>query len=311
MDPTPQMAADIAEHRLARGPVSIARFPTGLAHFVYDLAFEHGDPVVVRMGRPSARRTFEAAVRLSRQLRPLGVPLPELIADGSAEPWPYMILERLPGADLGRVANGLSAQALDLIAGRVAEAQAIVGRLPSAGRFGYAADPEQAPFASWPAKIEHRLRIDAEAIAAAGLFAASVNDRMAALFERLRPELDEVTARPFLHDTTTKNVIVTEAGRFSGIVDVDDLCYGDPRFAPALTLASLTASGGPVGYVESWMRQAGLRDDRLFRFYVVRCLHDFLSEHGQAFNGNQPASTEAGRASLLAVYEAALAGVEG
>ena len=44
-----------------------------------------------------------------------------------------------------------------------------------------------------------------------------------------RAELDALSPVPFLHDTTTKNVIVTPEGSFSGIVDVDDLCFGDPR----------------------------------------------------------------------------------
>jgi hypothetical protein len=50
-------------------------------------------------------------------------------------------------------------------------------------------------------------------------------------------EFDRIAPTPFLHDTTTKNVIVTSEGHFSGIVDVDDLCLGDPRYPAALTQA--------------------------------------------------------------------------
>jgi len=83
-------------------------------------------------------------------------------------------------------------------------------------------------------------------------------------------------------------VIVTPQGSFSGIVDIDDLCFGDPRYAPALTLAVLQAYGGPTGYVAAWMAVAGYHDDRIFRFYVAVCLLDLMSEHGQRFNGNEP-----------------------
>jgi hypothetical protein len=54
---------------------------------------------------------------------------------------------------------------------------------------------------------------------------------------------------------------VTPEGTFSGIVDLDDLCFGDPRYVVALTLASLLAAGGPPDYVDAWMKIADLRDD--------------------------------------------------
>jgi hypothetical protein len=65
------------------------------------------------------------------------------------------------------------------------------------------------------------------------------------LVSATRAQLDSLPPIPFLHDTTTKNVIVTPGGTFSGIVDVDDLCFGDTRYVVALTLASLAVSGGP------------------------------------------------------------------
>jgi hypothetical protein len=46
------------------------------------------------------------------------------------------------------------------------------------------------------------------------------------------------------------------------------------------------------------MRHAQHADDRIFRLYASLFLLDFMSEHGQAFNGNQPASTAQARAAL-------------
>jgi hypothetical protein len=47
------------------------------------------------------------------------------------------------------------------------------------------------------------------------------------------------------------------------------------------------------------MDQAGHQDDRIFQLYVALFLIDFMSEHGQAFNGNQPPSVELDRANLV------------
>ena len=61
-----------------------------------------------------------------------------------------------------------------------------------------------------------------------------------------------------MDDTTTKNVIVTAEGQFSGIVDVDVLCFGDPRFVVALTAVALLVQSMPLDYPATWVRGRGL-----------------------------------------------------
>jgi hypothetical protein len=90
----------------------------------------------------------------------------------------------------------------------------------------------------------------------------------------------------FLHDTTTKNVIVAGDGSFSGIVDVDDLCFGDPRQVKALTLAALLADGLLDGFVWNWLSQAGEEADARFWHYAGCSLLWLIGERRQAVNGN-------------------------
>lgn len=121
-----------------------------------------------------------------------------------------------------------------------------------------------------------------------------------------RDHVDRIEPTPFLHDTTTKNVIVTPDENFSGIVDVDDLCFGDPRYPAALTLAVLLAYGGPVEYVSAWLRHAQKPDDPTFRLYVAVFLLDLMAEHGQVFNGNERPSAPEERASLRQAFQYSL-----
>jgi len=201
---------------------------------------------------------------------------------------------------------------LDRIAYRVAQAQAITSALPSAGRYGYATStPEAAPHAGRSQVLEASLARSRSRILAAGLFPVQAVDQVAALVAQSRSALDALAPTPFLHDTTTKNVIVTREGAFSGIVDVDDLCFGDPRFAAALTLASLRASGGPVGHVDAWLRHAGLARDRIFEIYVAVFLVDIMAEHGLPGNGNETPSTPASRARLLTLLAHELGSIAG
>lgn len=287
--PDAALAASLAEAAMRRRPLGVTRFTTGLQHYVFEVTFADAPPVVMRIASATDGPLMADAARLNRWLRPLGVPLPAILAEGLGDTFAWLMLERLNGTDLGHVIAGLPSARLSGIAATVASAQTVVAATPSAGRFGYAVDARSAPHERWSDVPLAGLLRSQRRILANGLYESSPVDRVMALFETLRPALDRQPATPFLHDTTTKNVIVTAEGRVSGIVDVDDLCFGDPRYPIALTFAALTAFGGPVAYAETWLHAAGLPDDRLFRFYVAQCVLDFMSEQGEAFNGNTAA----------------------
>lgn len=306
-EPNAQLAAAIALAALGCAPVAVRRFTTGARHYVFDLQFTDRPPVVVRIGDLSAQAELAGAIYLSSLLRPKGVPLPAILAADIAAQFPWLLLERFPGTDLGTVISDLSEGQLDSIAAKLAHAQTITATTHSAGRYGYAARPEHAPQEAWSQVLQANLARSQQRLEAAGLFEAGLVDIVDAMIAGTRVEIDAIGATPFLHDTTTKNVIVTPEGKFSGIVDVDDLCFGDARYPAALTLAVLMAYGGPVSYVSAWMRHAQHADDRVFRTYVSLFLLDLMSEHGQVFNGNQHPSTAQARTALYRAFESNLA----
>jgi aminoglycoside phosphotransferase len=301
--PTPELAASIAARVTGRAPKTVARFTTGARHYVYEATFADRQPIVVRIGSASAHAEMAGAVHLSDLLRPRGAPLPAILAQDIQSAFPWIALERLPGVDLGAAMGRLTDAQLDRIAANVARAQAITSQTGSAGRYGYAVRAEDAPHSVWSQALDDHLARSRRRIASAGLFDVGYADIAQSELDAMRDEIDSFPPTPFLHDTTTRNVIVTEAGAFSGIVDVDDLCFGDPRYPAALTLAVLTARGGPAQYVSAWLRHAGLSDDRLFRMYVLIFLLDLMSDHGQVFNGNQRPSSPEDRAALQRAFD--------
>ena len=236
----------------------------------------------------------------------MGVRLPRLLAYDVDTPLPWLALERLPGDDLGLVIKTLSKAQQAIIAREVAHAQQVVARTPSSGRYGYAVQAAEAPYESWLAVVKASYSRSRQRIGQAGLYDIAVADRLREMISAKQSQLAEITATPFLHDTTTKNVIVGPSGAFSGIVDVDDLCFGDPRFPVALTWASLLASGDDLDYVVAWMEAIHGKADCVFRLYIALFLLDFMSEHGQSFNGNEKISNLKTRVSLLSLYEAQL-----
>ena len=300
--PSSEFAATAAAMALGSPAVAAHRFTTGSAHFVFEVTCGSGQKVVVRAGPEANRAALIGSARLYRLLHPLGVPLPEMLAENLDHRFPYLVLERLPGTDLGHVIGRLDDAALEDIAARVARAQAIVATTPAAGRYGYAVRAELGAVRDLVADARRQSRPLAPTPHGNRTLGLENVERVAELISRARDELDAFPATPFLHDTTTKNVIVTADGSFSGIVDVDDLCFGDPRYVVALTEASLSASGDSRRYTQHWLRIARFEDDRIFRLYVSLFLVDFMSEYGQVFNGNQkPLSPETHR-HLLNVF---------
>jgi aminoglycoside phosphotransferase (APT) family kinase protein len=303
-------ALTIAARFAGAPPVRLRRFATGLAHYVFEAGFEARAPIVLRLTRPERRAVCRASAGLSRQLRPLGVPLPELLADGSEAATPYLVLERLPGNDLGELIGGLPEVGLAAIAREIARIQQVVAATPSAGRYGYAAHPALAPFTAWSQVVETHVARSRSRIAGASLFDPRSIEALDGPLARLRPELDAQPATAFLHDTTTKNVIVTPDGRLSGVVDVDDLCFGDPRYPVALTHAALLNLGAATVYAERWLEAAGQIQDRLYWLYVAAFTADFMGEQGQLFNGNQRPTSKAGRDRLLQQFQRAVSMME-
>ena len=304
--PSLELAIEIAAEVAGQLPMKTRRFATGARHYVFEAHFANLPPIVVRIGDQSAQAEMKGAVHLSRLLKPRGVPLPTIVAADVTAELPWLVLERLPGSDLGAVMARLSDEQLDQIAAGVASAQIIAGKTDSAGRYGYAVLPEQAPFTTWGQVLAANLDRSRRRIASAGLFDVALVDVVQVLLTSNRDQIDRIEPTPFLHDTTTKNVIVTSDGGLSGIVDVDDLCFGDPRYPAALTLAVLMAYGGPVQYVSAWLRHAKQPDDQTFRLYASLFLLDLMAEHGQTSNGNERPSDPEARAGLRRVFENSL-----
>jgi aminoglycoside phosphotransferase (APT) family kinase protein len=276
--PDEALARQLVVQAFGVEPITVRRFPAGLMHYVFQATFEDLPPVVVRIAASYGHSAMRGAVRLSRLLRPRGVPVPALLAEDMNVPFPYMILERLPGCDLGETLSVLS-QAK----------QATAGLPHTAPKFGYAVSWEEAPHLKWSQVLAAHLERSRGRVAKAGRFDVGEIETLSLILSASEEDLAAIPATPFLHDTTTKNVIVSPDGEFSGIVDVDDLCFGDPRYVVALTHASLLTQGASLFYPHTWMRLAGFAEDRLFTLYVALFLADFMSERGQEFNGNSPA----------------------
>jgi aminoglycoside phosphotransferase (APT) family kinase protein len=296
-------------------PASVAkleRFNTGNHHFVYDVQLADGSTVVVRIAHPEEKAAIQGALYWSQVLKPRGVPLPDVRAADvtcTHARFPYMILERLPGTDLGRVYKELSVPQRRAIIARLIEIQQAATTLPQGRGFGYAASMD-GPFRyrSWKAFIADRISLTRSRIARAGHFSAEVIGRLEQRSEELADYFDTVGPTPFLHDMTSKNVLV-DGGRLTGIVDVDSLCFGDPLYLPGLIQAAFLADGLDADYIADWTEalSADAQQKRVIEFYALQCLSCIMGEAGLRQNRpEQKGPTADDRAHLNACVSALL-----
>jgi len=313
-DPTTQDAAVAIEAMLGDAARSVTRFAAGTSHFVFDVETASGRRLVARLSRREEIEAARGAVTWSNVLRPIGVPLPELLhADFSMTrcAHPVLLLERLPGDDLGAVYSRLTRAELRVLAERLAAIQDIVGRLPAGKGYGYAASPDGPfPHRTWRGVVAASLARSRARIRSAGVVEESVIDPAEAAMARFG-YLDRVRAIPFLHDITTKNVIVDE-GRLSGIVDVDDLCFGDPLLLIALIRMALWVHGRDLAYVGMWLDivRPDAEQCAVLDLYTLQCCVDFMGELGHRFNRGEAAVDPAYLARLRSIHAELLKSAE-
>ncbi len=311
-DPTRADAARILAAITGKQVSELRRFPNGLAHFVFDARLSDGEQLVIRLTRPEHAQDFSGAVYWHARLVQIGIPLPALIhaeLDDRVHGFPVLVLERLPGVDLGDCYPRLSTGQKRGIASRIVELQRRAGSLPAARGFGYAHshdDPELKP--AWVDVLEESLERTRSWTRSAGVLSEEPVDRVAHEVERFNGYFGSVQPVCFLHDTTTKNVIVN-CGELSGIVDVDSVCFGDPLWVLALTNMAMLSGGFDREYVDAWAGELNLNAEQRAVLSLYTAMHcvTFLSEIGQRFNKESPLPVDPRRiAHLQKVLEALL-----
>ncbi len=286
--PSREDAMRIVRESLGLGVSAISRFPTGLSHYVYDVTTNDGRRIVVRMARADTRHALAGGVFWHERLRAVGVPLPALLYNtlGHDGAFPVMILERLPGHDLGLAYPHLTPAQKRTLAHEIAAIQARVATLPPAHGFGFARSYDDPTLhASWLDVVLAELERSRQRIVSVGAVDFSCVDRVSERVDSLAPHLRAVEPRAFLDDTTTKNVLVHD-GALSGIVDTDYVCFGDPLFTVALTRMALLAHRHDTDYIDYWcecLRLTLPQRHALDTYTAVFCV-GFLGEIGQQFN---------------------------
>jgi aminoglycoside phosphotransferase (APT) family kinase protein len=251
-------AATVVRSRLGLKPAEVQRLLTGLCHYVFSVTTSDEQKFVVRVATPDTKRLLMGGIYWNEFLRPVGVPLPRMVAtsqEASEIRFPFVILEQLAGADLGAIYQTLSSEDKLRIVGELTAVQQKVSALPDATGFGLAYSyPEPPEYHTWAAALFAILERAQQRMSGSGHPGGSYVEQATQILSRHEAYFGAIRPVPFLDDTTTKNVLV-DRGRLTGVVDVDRLCFGDSLLTIGLTkLApcspmSTTSTMSSIGWI--------------------------------------------------------------
>ena len=110
----------------------------------------------------------------------------------------------------------------------------------------------------------------------------------------------QIDPTPFLDDVTTKNLLIHN-GKLSGIVDVDEICYGDSLLVVGLTNMALLSMRADTKYIDYWLDELKVDDEqrKAVGFYTLLFCIDFMSEQGMYFNNDKNVSVNQNKVDLL------------
>ena len=299
---------------LGERAVLVTRFAVGLSHHVYDVITNGGERVVVRIARPQRREDLQGGLYWHERLESAGVPLPRLLGAGEIDGHPFAVYQRLRGTDLEEIYPLLSGADRRSIAHGVAAIQRKVSALPQAHGFGHAHsydDPCFARSSCWVDVLMEILDRTEREIADTAAFKTAYVDLVREEIAREKPCLSRVAPVAFLHDTNIRNVIVRD-GQISGVIDVDEVSFGDPLLSVGLAKTYMLLAGEDIEFVQHWCEVLDcLADDaKMIDLYALMYAVRFMGTLGQKLNGNASRITDPTNSERLEVVaERLLAGL--
>ena len=290
-----ETAKVVAAALLKENVLDAQRFITGRKNFVVAITTPSNE-FVIRMTIKERKDTYAAAIYWQNKLLPLGVPLAKFIAtdlDDQYSPYPTLIMQRAPGDDLCNVYKNLSAAMKQKIAQQMVSIHRKTEVLPLGSQYGFATSYEQGDkYKSWYDFLLARIDLCRQSLNKITVFPQDTISKILAIADILQADLLAVEAKPFMWDTSERNVII-DYDRITAVIDVDNMCFGDPLFVLGLTYVALESLGFDTIYPEAWATLLHLDHNAQLRllfyrlFYIVWSMRNYanvVSENGTPDN---------------------------
>ncbi len=291
-------SANIAASILLKEDVLEAkRLTTGGKNFVFAISTISGD-FVIRMTTKEHKGAYESAIYWQNKLLPLGVPLAKFIAadlEEQVSPFPTLIMQRVPGDDLCNVYKKLSTTNKQNLAQQITNIHTKTSAMPIGVNYGFANSYEEgAKYKSWYDFLLARLELCSKSLKNTNDFEHGITSKVLAIADDMHDDFLKIPAQPFMWDTSERNVMVNH-NHITAIIDVDDMCFGDPLFVLGLTYVALESLGFDNIYCDTWAKLLNLNHKAQLRLEFYRLFYttwfmrhhaDVVSDNGTPYNMN-------------------------
>jgi Ser/Thr protein kinase RdoA (MazF antagonist) len=290
MIPTELIASSVAAEMLGRKVNYVKRIPFGTQNYVYEVSTS-SRKYILRMTTPEWISTYESSVMLQQILLPLNIPLVPFLKydlDGKYSVFPSVLMDKVPGTDLVNVYTSLSTSQKMFLADQVATIHAKTRLLPLGNMFGFARINEVPTYHTWSSFFIARCNWCLGELLESGSLSKEILDASLSVIDDSLSVFNEIEPVPFIWDMAEKNVLVSD-GLLSGIVDVDNLCWGDPLYTVALAASACEKEEWDTIYTDRWLIHYPANRNTLIRYECYRLfwLMNFLRGTGRVrVNGN-------------------------
>lgn len=287
----PHFVSEVFLNHLHLKPIQIERFSTGLSLFVFDVWLENDQRKVIRIAPELRKSELESGIRWHNELEKLNFPLPDLHCSGQHKECGFAIYERLPGSDLEEVYEELSSSQLRNIAKGVTDAQKIVSRLDQKFFKGCA---------SWEEFLAGILDRSRKGMHVNKIFDFNYLNKIESLIQRDSSYFSSIDPAPFLYDLSVRNVMIHH-GKISGIIDVDEVWYGDPLLAIGRGKMLLLWMNRKLDLITYWIEYLDLnlqQRQAVDTYALLYCIR-YMGALGSTLNGNANIQTDASKSKDL------------
>jgi Ser/Thr protein kinase RdoA (MazF antagonist) len=289
--PDQSTAALIASRMLSETNVSATRIPFGNQNYVYEIKAPSGH-YVLRLTTPEWVDAYISAIGLQGQLLRLDFPVARFLQHdvaGLHSEYPALLMPKIAGTDLVNCYPALTLSQKIALADEVASIHAKTAQLPTGRYFGRARYGQNAPCCSWSAFMRERWAWCANEVLQLGELSPQTLDAGWRVVERALDIAGPIPATPLIWDMGDRNLMVHDGG-VTGVVDIDDICYGDPLYTVGLAAAAFEKERWDTTYVDRWLTHYPATQSVQLRFAACRLLWlvSFMRGSGRArANGNK------------------------
>jgi aminoglycoside phosphotransferase (APT) family kinase protein len=280
-----EIISEIIKKEFNQIPIQIDRIKIGMDNEVYKITLPEGE-FIIRMNKHDSRmKGSEINIPLFTSLE---INVPKIIVCDYSQtfvPFSYQIMSKIEGKDLGLVIESMTDDQLKQLAKEVVAIFKKLATIPTNGKFGWVGVDESRLVDSW-AKVMKADKIQ-ERNNQTGVVGVDLVNKEKELYEKYVPYFNSVKSVFYFDDMNSKNILITK-GIFSGLVDLDDIMYGDPLEAVGAIKASWYGTHYGDLYTKAIEDEMNLADEerKIVTAYATLNRILWLSEKGIKFNDN-------------------------